>query len=108
MSNHQIFNNQYFDGMSFFNKLFPVVSINSCNIKGQLFKYTLLSRRSCFRAGTRYYVRGLDAEGHVANFVETEQILEYGTVKCSFVQVHFQYIILIYYFCCFNITILIF
>jgi hypothetical protein len=35
----------------------------------------LISRRSRFRAGTRYFRRGIDHEGHVANFNETEQIL---------------------------------
>jgi len=34
----------------------------------------LISRRSRFRAGTRFTVRGADATGAVANFVETEQI----------------------------------
>ena len=35
----------------------------------------LISRRSRFRAGTRYFRRGIDREGNVANFNETEQIL---------------------------------
>lgn len=35
---------------------------------------TLLSRLSCRRAGTRFNARGLDDEGHVANFVETETV----------------------------------
>ena len=35
----------------------------------------LISRRSRFRAGTRYFRRGIDPKGHVANFNETEQIL---------------------------------
>jgi len=32
----------------------------------------LISRRSRKRAGTRYNARGLDDEGNVANFCETE------------------------------------
>lgn len=36
--------------------------------------FTLISRRSRFRAGVRYRRRGIDASGHVANFVETEQV----------------------------------
>lgn len=32
-------------------------------------------------------MRGIDTEGHVANFVETEQIIEFSGIKCSFVQV---------------------
>ncbi len=39
------------------------------------FQYTLVSRRSRRRAGTRYITRGADALGDVANFVETEQIV---------------------------------
>jgi len=35
----------------------------------------LVSRRSRFRAGTRYFRRGIDHNGHVANFNESEQIL---------------------------------
>ncbi|TGZ50039.1 hypothetical protein CRM22_010886 [Opisthorchis felineus] len=36
----------------------------------------LFSRRSRHRAGTRYRRRGIDPEGHVANYVETEQIIQ--------------------------------
>ncbi|KAM0713909.1 hypothetical protein Q7P37_010871 [Cladosporium fusiforme] len=39
------------------------------------FLLTLISRRSIKRAGLRYLRRGVDEEGNVANFVETEQIL---------------------------------
>ncbi|AAS53126.1 AER447Cp [Eremothecium gossypii ATCC 10895] len=35
----------------------------------------LITRRSRFRAGTRYFRRGADADGNVANFNETEQVL---------------------------------
>lgn len=35
---------------------------------------TLISRRSTGRPGLRYLRRGVDDEGHTANFVETEQI----------------------------------
>ena len=35
----------------------------------------LISRRSRYRAGTRYFRRGIDQNGHVANFNETEQIV---------------------------------
>src|SRR5579871_1171814 len=36
---------------------------------------TLISRLSCRRAGTRFNARGIDDEGNVANFVETETLL---------------------------------
>ncbi|XP_059473122.1 phosphatidylinositol-3-phosphatase SAC1 [Neocloeon triangulifer] len=62
------------------------ISINSCNLNGKTFLWTLVSRRSCHRAGTRFFMRGIDSEGQVANFVETEQILEFQGDKCSFVQ----------------------
>ena len=32
-------------------------------------------------------MRGIDSEGHVANFVETEQIAIHDTMRASFVQV---------------------
>ena len=38
------------------------------------FNITLISRRSRHRAGTRYKRRGVDEEGYVANYVETEQV----------------------------------
>lgn len=38
-------------------------------------QFCLISRRSRYRAGTRYFRRGIDHEGHVANFNETEQLL---------------------------------
>eukprot|EP00526_Cylindrotheca_closterium_P001783 CAMPEP_0113633238 /NCGR_PEP_ID=MMETSP0017_2-20120614/17297_1 /TAXON_ID=2856 /ORGANISM="Cylindrotheca closterium" /LENGTH=1131 /DNA_ID=CAMNT_0000543867 /DNA_START=40 /DNA_END=3432 /DNA_ORIENTATION=+ /assembly_acc=CAM_ASM_000147 len=45
--------------------------------KSPRYTYTqlLISRRSRFRAGTRFTRRGADANGAVANYVETEQVL---------------------------------
>ncbi|XP_062865897.1 phosphatidylinositol-3-phosphatase SAC1-A isoform X2 [Trichomycterus rosablanca] len=69
---------------------FPVIHgfivIKPCSINGKIFEWILISRRSCFRAGVRYYVRGIDSEGHAANFVETEQIVQYSNSRASFVQ----------------------
>jgi phosphatidylinositol 4-phosphatase len=53
----------------------------------QTFVLTLISRRSRFRAGTRYNRRGVDENGKVANYVETEQIISYLDHQVSFVQV---------------------
>lgn len=47
----------------------------------------LISRRSIYHAGTRYLTRGIDDDGHVANFVETEQIVRYGNHLMSFIQI---------------------
>eukprot|EP01094_Clydonella_sp_ATCC50884_P017207 TRINITY_DN2953_c0_g1_i1.p1 TRINITY_DN2953_c0_g1~~TRINITY_DN2953_c0_g1_i1.p1 ORF type:complete len:582 (+),score=174.38 TRINITY_DN2953_c0_g1_i1:28-1746(+) len=41
----------------------------------QNFDFALISRRNKNRAGTRYVVRGIDERGHVANNIETEQIV---------------------------------
>ncbi|KAJ3135571.1 Phosphatidylinositide phosphatase SAC1 [Physocladia obscura] len=40
----------------------------------------IISRRSKFRAGTRYNRRGVDSDGNVANYVETEQVLSVTTI----------------------------
>ncbi|OQR72206.1 phosphatidylinositide phosphatase SAC1-like, partial [Tropilaelaps mercedesae] len=53
---------------------------------GATFDYTLVSRRSVQRAGTRYNTRGADLEGNVANFVETEIIIETKRGRSSLVQ----------------------
>jgi hypothetical protein len=39
------------------------------------FRLLFLSRRSCSRQGTRFTVRGVDENGNVANFAESEQIV---------------------------------
>lgn len=48
---------------------------------------TLIARRCTRRIGTRMWRRGADLEGYVANFVETEQILQANGFTTSFVQV---------------------
>ena len=49
---------------------------------------TLISRLSCRRAGTRFNSRGIDDDGYVANFVETESILWHPSGLCfSYVQI---------------------
>ncbi|KAF0301527.1 Phosphatidylinositide phosphatase SAC1 [Amphibalanus amphitrite] len=62
------------------------VSIKQCSLNGCPFTWSLISRRNCYRAGTRLFMRGIDASGHVANMVETEQIVEYQGDRMSFVQ----------------------
>ena len=49
---------------------------------------TLISRLSCRRAGTRFNARGIDDDGNVANFVETETVFWFPTGLCfSYVQI---------------------
>jgi len=46
----------------------------STNFSGRSSSITLISRLSCRRAGTRFNARGIDDNGNVANFVETETL----------------------------------
>lgn len=49
---------------------------------------TLISRLSCRRAGTRFNSRGIDDDGNVANFVETETVFHTPSGICfSYAQV---------------------
>lgn len=50
---------------------------------------SLVARRSVRRVGTRQWRRGADLESNVANFVESEQLVEFddGAIMSSFVQV---------------------
>ncbi|KAI8995963.1 SacI homology domain-containing protein, partial [Gaertneriomyces semiglobifer] len=50
-------------------------------------RMALISRLSCKRAGTRLLSRGVNDDGHVSNFVETEFIIFIGQSKFSFVQI---------------------
>ncbi|CAH0395313.1 unnamed protein product [Bemisia tabaci] len=63
------------------------VSIKSCTLNGVSFKWSIVSRRATGRAGTRLFTRGVDEQGNVANFVETEQIVESNGDRSSFVQI---------------------
>ncbi|XP_075453108.1 synaptojanin-2 isoform X2 [Ascaphus truei] len=49
-------------------------------------KACLISRISCVRAGARFQIRGADDDGHVSNFVETEQTIYLEDDVSSFVQ----------------------
>jgi hypothetical protein len=55
--------------------MFGMLEIKQARIKGTPLALVLITRRSRHRAGTRYFSRGIDDEGHVSNFNETEQIV---------------------------------
>jgi hypothetical protein len=55
--------------------IFGTLLIKQSSVKGNQFTFALISRRSRFRGGTRHFTRGIDDEGHVANYNETEQIV---------------------------------
>lgn len=57
------------------NPISVAFDIRPAFIRGRRLQFCLISRRSRFRAGTRYFRRGIDHEGHVANFNETEQLV---------------------------------
>jgi hypothetical protein len=55
--------------------IFGMMEIISTRIKSTPLTMVLITRRSRHRAGTRYFSRGIDEQGHVSNFNETEQII---------------------------------
>ncbi|KAI5478928.1 inositol/phosphatidylinositol phosphatase [Pseudohyphozyma bogoriensis] len=55
--------------------VFGFLNFQTTTLSGRTVLFGLISRRSRQRAGTRYFSRGIDAEGNVSNFNETEQIL---------------------------------
>ncbi|XP_039445307.1 phosphatidylinositide phosphatase SAC2 isoform X1 [Culex pipiens pallens] len=63
------------------------VQVEQCVIGSECFTLALVSRRSRFRAGTRYKRRGVDEDGYCANYVETEQVLSLRQHQISFTQV---------------------
>lgn len=67
--------------------MFIVIAINYCTLNGKHFAWTIVSRRSWKRHGPRLLKRGIDHEGNVANFVETEMIVEYNNTRSSYIQV---------------------
>lgn len=56
-------------------------------INGRTCQMTIISKQSWKRAGTRFNVRGVDDDGNVANFVETELILNDGNQVFAFTQI---------------------
>ncbi|XP_046973007.1 phosphatidylinositide phosphatase SAC2 [Vanessa cardui] len=66
-------------------------SLSNANTCDEKFTLGLISRRSRYQAGTRYNRRGIEPEGKVANYVETEQIVSIicsdSIHRASFVQV---------------------
>ncbi|KAI9356202.1 SacI homology domain-containing protein [Zopfochytrium polystomum] len=50
-------------------------------------KIAIISRLSCRHAGTRFNARGIDDDGNVSNFVETEFIFQTQASVLSFVQI---------------------
>ncbi|XP_057383765.1 synaptojanin-2 isoform X3 [Balaenoptera acutorostrata] len=51
-----------------------VVAVRTVYASHKQAKACLISRISCERAGARFHTRGVNDDGHVSNFVETEQV----------------------------------
>ncbi|KAK6538735.1 hypothetical protein TWF694_010308 [Orbilia ellipsospora] len=64
--------------------MFGMMSITATAIKSTPLSFIVISRRSRFRAGTRYFSRGIDENGNVSNFNETEQIVVTGSVGAAY------------------------
>ncbi len=64
-----------------------VVEIQPTNIHNERIHIGIVSRRATGRVGTRHFSRGIDQNGSVSNFVETEQIVYSSTFAGSFVQI---------------------
>ncbi|XP_047096452.1 phosphoinositide phosphatase SAC7-like [Lolium rigidum] len=71
--------------------LLPVIQGNFQNIHAEVrsekVNVTMIARRCTRRIGTRCWRRGADPEGHAANFVESEQIMQSKGFTASYVQV---------------------
>ena len=55
--------------------IYGTLEIRPTTLKGSPLTIALITRKSRFRAGTRYFTRGLDEEGNASNYNETEQIV---------------------------------
>ncbi|CAK7237786.1 Phosphoinositide phosphatase sac1 [Sporothrix eucalyptigena] len=55
--------------------MYGMLEIHHTTFRGRSLTIALISRRSRFRAGTRFFSRGIDEDGHVANYNETEQVV---------------------------------
>ncbi|XP_007484876.2 synaptojanin-2 isoform X2 [Monodelphis domestica] len=64
-----------------------VVTIRTVYASHKQAKACLISRISCERAGARFHIRGVNDDGHVSNFVETEQTIYMDDGVSSFVQI---------------------
>ncbi|XP_012615070.2 synaptojanin-2 isoform X4 [Microcebus murinus] len=64
-----------------------VVAVRTVYASHKQAKACLVSRISCERAGARFHTRGVNDDGYVSNFVETEQTIYMDDGVSSFVQI---------------------
>jgi hypothetical protein len=89
---NEAYNSNEINSIPKVNKIWMIVciygyfgTINS-QINTNKIEVHLISRRSIFHSGTRYLTRGIDDNGHVANHLETEQIVKFNQNLFSFLQ----------------------
>eukprot|EP00850_Spirogloea_muscicola_P003152 SM000012S25414 [mRNA] locus=s12:965567:972015:- [translate_table: standard] len=77
------------DPLFFWNKyiLKSIAAAKGIDVHGKPVLVTLIARRNTQRIGTRMWRRGADKTGAVANYVESEQIVEVNGKIAAFVQV---------------------
>ncbi|KAK9674824.1 Inositol-1,4,5-trisphosphate 5-phosphatase 1, partial [Basidiobolus ranarum] len=63
------------------------IGVEQCVLGSEVATLAIISKLSSHRAGTRFNSRGIDDDGHVANFVETEFILKLRDQYLSYVEV---------------------
>ncbi|KAG1152714.1 hypothetical protein G6F37_002561 [Rhizopus arrhizus] len=63
------------------------VGVETIKLDHEKYELSVISKLSCQRAGTRFNSRGIDDNGHVANFVETETILYSDRICYSYTQI---------------------
>ncbi|CAO3681808.1 unnamed protein product [Rhizopus stolonifer] len=63
------------------------VGVETIRLDHEKYELSVISKLSCQRAGTRFNSRGIDDNGHVANFVETETILYSDRICYSYTQI---------------------
>jgi len=67
--------------------MFGSIEIRTVYVGAKQAKAAVVSRLSNERPGTRFAVRGVDDDGHVANFVETEQLINMEGEIASHLQI---------------------
>ena len=55
--------------------IYGFLYLRTLPIEQNKFDFALISRKDCRRPGKRFIVRGLDREGHAANYVESEHVI---------------------------------
>ncbi|KAI0020717.1 putative SAC1 protein [Xylariomycetidae sp. FL0641] len=55
--------------------IWGTLEIRPTKFKGTPLTIVLITRKARYRAGTRYFTRGIDEDGHASNYNETEQVV---------------------------------